>query len=344
MSMLFSTFLLVSLPLSLVAEQSTRKDGRCGPNYPANNTRPATCQHIPPFPTCCQANEHCGWDCEESAPSPVEAPVRSLPRPSSPVPAPAPSFESTGRHRSDGRCGVTFPLEDGSQTPCDPNSEFWCCSEHGYCGGTDEHCYCDTCTNYRPLDFKAGGKVRSDRRCGKEFPLTSGGVSECDGASENPCCSKHGYCGPGAGHCDCPGCVDYRTGDGVEVPLLRGKVRLDRRCGLDFLLDDGSETECDGASENPCCSKWGYCGPGDAHCSCPKCKDYRTAERKLDVWEGRWRTDRRCGAEFPIPGSSGEPGECNPDSEEEFCCSKWGYCGADEEHCACKDCVNYAKK
>jgi len=332
------------LPLApLVTGQSTRPDGLCGPGNPAANGVAATCEHIPPFPTCCQANGHCGWDCEDAAaPSPVEAPVRSAPTPVF-SPAPAPSFPSTGRYRPDGRCGPTFPLEDGGPTECDPNSEYWCCSEHGYCGGTDEHCYCDTCANYRPLDFKAGGSVRSDRRCGKEFPLPSGLESECDGSSENPCCSKHGYCGPGPEHCDCPGCTDYRSGEGKKVPLLRGKVRLDRRCGPEFLLEDGSETECDGASENPCCSKWGYCGPGSAHCECPTCKDYRTADQKLSDWEGTWRKDRRCGPEFPIPESGGEPGECNPNSDK-FCCSKWGYCGGDEEHCGCAECVNYAKK
>ena len=55
-----------------------------------------------------------------------------------------------------------------------------------------------------------GGKVRSDRRCGKEFPLQDGAPSECDPTSENPCCSKWGFCGPDADHCACPECVDYR--------------------------------------------------------------------------------------------------------------------------------------
>ena len=34
--------------------------------------------------------------------------------------------------------------------------------EHGFCGGTQEHCYCETCVNYRPINLS--GKVRSDRR------------------------------------------------------------------------------------------------------------------------------------------------------------------------------------
>ena len=38
---------------------------------------------------------------------------------------------STGNYRPDGKCG---PLFGGAE--CDPNSEYWCCSEHGFCGGT----------------------------------------------------------------------------------------------------------------------------------------------------------------------------------------------------------------
>ena len=50
-----------------------------------------------------------------------------------------------GGVREDGRCGAEF---DGAA--CDPNSAYFCCSAHGYCGGTGEHCSCDTCINYRP--------------------------------------------------------------------------------------------------------------------------------------------------------------------------------------------------
>ena len=39
-------------------------------------------------------------------------------------------------------------------------------------------------------------------------------------------------------------------------------------------------------------------------------------------WVGLWRKDRRCGPEFPLPDNSG-PTQCNPDSEDKFCCSKW---------------------
>ena len=41
-----------------------------------------------------------------------------------------PTFVSTGKYRADGRCGAQFPLEStGEPAECDPNSQYWCCSE-----------------------------------------------------------------------------------------------------------------------------------------------------------------------------------------------------------------------
>ena len=42
------------------AQLATREDGRCGVVAGVETG----CEHIPPFPTCCQENGHCGWDCD----------------------------------------------------------------------------------------------------------------------------------------------------------------------------------------------------------------------------------------------------------------------------------------
>ena len=169
----FSIFIFAVTGVVLVSGQSHRwrDDGKCGPGNLAPDGKDADCEHIPPFPTCCQRSGHCGWDCDGSKSwktskwkhnlilsftvlvltSSVEGQNQAAP--SVPVrTTPKPVFTSNGRYRSDGRCGAANPLEDGvTPAECDPNSEFWCCSEHGYCGGTQEHCYCDTCINYRPI-------------------------------------------------------------------------------------------------------------------------------------------------------------------------------------------------
>ena len=142
--------------------------------------------------------------------------------------------------------------------------------------------------------------------------MPDGKPSECDPKTENHCCSKWGFCGPDADHCDCAECVDYRRDDitGTQLQFHKenmvsglsfllhllfsllllifsivltnfgGKVRSDRRCGKgEFALDDGSPSECDGSSENPCCSKWGFCGPDADHCACEECVDYRNQDQ-----------------------------------------------------------------
>lgn len=338
--------------------QRTREDGRCGGDFLAVDGRPADCQYIEPYPTCCMDNNHCGWICDDAltvlvsnsgATQRVE-PAAAAAAPVTARPPPQQNFVSDPtRFRPDGRCGVFGPLPDGSPAECDPNSEYFCCSEHGFCGGTEEHCFCDTCDNYRPLSLtnidgkvSLAGTVRSDRRCGKDFPLADGSASECLGTSPNYCCSKFGFCGPGPDHCDCPECLDYRrssSAEGDQPVVVNEKIRGDRRCGSEFPLPDGSPSECNGNGPNHCCSKWGFCGPGADHCDCPTCKDFRSKSQRLtEDFNGKARNDRRCGPEFPLP--DGKPSQCDAESAN-FCCSKWGFCGSDVEHCDCPTCFNY---
>ena len=56
-------------------------------------------------------------------------------------------------------------------------------------------------------------------------------------------------------------------------------------------------------------------------------------------FNGRVRFDRRCGSDFPLPDGTGFA-ECDPKSER-FCCSKWGFCGGDADHCDCNECINF---
>jgi len=328
----FGLLSLLGLYVHPACGQRFREDGKCGGNSLAPDGNPADCDHIEPFPTCCQINGHCGWDCDHVSGQSDTLPAAPVRQTTS-----KPQFASNGRYRPDGRCGLANPLDDGTPAECDPNSEYWCCSEHGFCGGTHEHCFCDTCINFRPLDLD--GNVRSDRRCGKEFPLTDGSPSECDGNSPNYCCSKFGFCGPGPDHCDCVGCIDFRSKTPIEKAFINGKVRADRRCGGgEFSLPSGEPSECDPNSVNPCCSKWGFCGPDSDHCSCPECVDYRPLDQRTSDFIGRVRKDRRCGNEFPL--ADGSPSECDPEAAN-FCCSKWGFCGPDSDHCDCPECVNY---
>ena len=57
-----SILTLLSSSTVAVAQVFTREDGKCG----LVDGVEAGCEHIPPFPTCCQENGHCGWDCDGS--------------------------------------------------------------------------------------------------------------------------------------------------------------------------------------------------------------------------------------------------------------------------------------
>ena len=87
---------------------------------------------------------------------------------------PKPTYQSTGLYRADGRCGAQFPVE-GTDIPaeCDPNSEYWCCSENGWCGGEQEHCYCETCVNYRPIKVAFQKLAGQWERKGSRLSFTS---------------------------------------------------------------------------------------------------------------------------------------------------------------------------
>ncbi|CAL4125290.1 unnamed protein product [Meganyctiphanes norvegica] len=228
--------------------------------------------------------------------------------------------------RADRRCGAKntpsgefqhFALPTGQTAGCDPNSENYCCSAWGYCGGEmdengDNHCDCATCINHRAMLVNNGAagsaaaqvdnsiKWRKDRRCGlKNDP--------------------------------------------------QGKP-------MSHLLPNRKEAECDPNGDNYCCSGWGFCGPAD-HCTCETCVDYRAKliaqGGPVPEVKEKWRKDRRCGKK-PAPNGdplshllpNGQPAECNPNSEI-FCCSAWGFCGGPEkdkngfDHCSCETCQNF---
>lgn len=124
-------------------------------------------------------------------------------------------------------------------------------------------------------------------------------------------------------------------------------IRKDKRCGTEYPLSDGSPSQCDPYADKFCCSKWGYCGFTSEHCECSECIDYRkvysinTTEvttQKADPNQVV-RADGRCGSNGP-PLADGRSAQCDPQGEF-YCCSKWGYCGNEDDHCNCADCINY---
>ena len=58
--------------------------------------------------------------------------------------------ESKIRYEKELKCGPLFPAWNlGPNGECDPNSPNPCCSSHGNCGFSDEHCKCEGCIDFR---------------------------------------------------------------------------------------------------------------------------------------------------------------------------------------------------
>ena len=56
-----------------------------------------------------------------------------------------------------------------------------------------------------------------------------------------------------------------------------------------------------------------------------------------------WRSDGRCGADYPLKG---RPGGCDPKANANKkgpCCSSIGYCGNTPNHCECNTCTDFRK-
>ena len=60
-----------------------------------------------------------------------------------------PISDTQPKWREDGRCGADHPVEGTTAaSECDPAGEDPCCSVHGWCGRTEEHCTCVGCKDY----------------------------------------------------------------------------------------------------------------------------------------------------------------------------------------------------
>ena len=63
------------------------------------------------------------------------------------------------------------------------------------------------------------------------------------------------------------------------------------------------------------------------------------SENTLNPLINKIRADGKCGADFPwIDGSESE---CDPNSENLYCCSSQNWCGNSQKHCNCNGCFNY---
>ena len=141
--------------------------------------------------------------------------------------------------RNDRMCGSGYTLPNGTAAQCDPDGENPCCSRgwDGNCGNTTEHCFCDSCTDYRQIykDWRESGgtqKWRYDGKCGSGYPLPDGKPAECDPDGDTPCCRYKECSQVSDENCFCHRCVDFRV---VKTVRESGKNCTVARLASGFL-------------------------------------------------------------------------------------------------------------
>jgi len=141
-------------------------------------------------------------------------------------------------------------------------------------------------------------KVSTDGTCGEDT------YTKCP---EGLCCSKYGYCGTSEKHCSTLLGCQSEFGKCTTY-----KISQDDRCGKDF-----GNTHCPAGE---CCSKYGWCGTSDRHCSrssgCQSEFGQCHGSDKVPVG-----TKDKCGKGY---------GKCGKGK----CCSKYGWCGKGDAYCA----------
>jgi len=212
----------------------------------------------------------------------------------------------TGKVSTDGRCGP-----NNNNTVC-PNNQ--CCSKYGYCGTEDDHCvkYCvpgygqckGTNTTQKTTTKTTTTKATTTKSTTTKATTTKSTTTKAT-----------------------------TTKSTTKEPTPTGKVSTDGRCG-----PNNNNTIC---PNNQCCSKYGYCGTEDDYCvkycvpGYGQCKGTNTTQKtttkttttKNSTPTGKVSTDGTCG-----------PNHNNTVCPNNQCCSKYGYCGTDDDYCV-KYCV-----
>ena len=197
-------------------------------------------------------------------------------------------------------------------------------------------------------------KWRNDGKCGGFNLLPNGRAAECDPDKDKPCCSNNVWGGECGQDCYCMFCKDYKLLKEWRESNGTKKWRYDGKCGIHYLLPDGTPAQCDPEGDKPCCSDIhrGECGNTTEHCDCgnthlggsiwKECFDYRPIYNawKKSGGKQRWSQDGRCGKKIRLP--DGALLECNPDSEKPCCDHRDDYCtGSSIRACMCTECVDY---
>jgi len=163
---------------------------------------------------------------------------------------------------TNGRCGMNV-----GRCP-----EGKCCSIHGYCGTSKDHCGAKCvpkygiCKNSDTTTTKVSTKIKtSSRTTKKSLPTSTNGKcgSEYGVCPSNKCCSKYGYCGTNEKYCG-SGCQSEFGKCSSSSSTTKKSTTTKKSSSTSTSGKCGSEYGS--CPSNKCCSKYGYCGTDERYC------------------------------------------------------------------------------
>ena len=165
----------------------------------------------------------------------------------------------------------------------------------------------------KPCSNNSELPVSPDGICGQ-------GIARCP---EGKCCSKYGYCGRSNDHCS------LEKGCQSELGNCSSNSNDDLPISPDGICGQGI-ARC---PEGECCSKYGYCGRSNDHCSLERGCQSELGQCLITNTVTTIAPSKTTPSKYPTSTNGkcgGRDGVC-PSGE---CCSMYGYCGRSDRHCS----------
>eukprot|EP00833_Pecoramyces_ruminatium_P001072 jgi/Orpsp1_1/1175104/evm.model.c7180000052622.1 len=217
--------------------------------------------------------------------------------------------------------------------------------------------------NGEEIDLNRDNKISTNGKCGsKDGKCPSG-----------QCCSKYGYCGTSDKHCysgcqsafgQCKSSSSITTITTTKTKTSSTKKSSTKTSSTKTSsLPTSTNGQCGGkygvCPKGQCCSKYGYCGTSDKHCysGCQsafgQCKSSsstkktttttttkKSSTKKSSTTKSSTKktstksSTKKTSTKSSLPTSTN--GKCGPNygkCPSNRCCSKYGYCGTNDDYC-----------
>jgi len=293
---------------------------KCGPGY--GSCKDGYC--CSRYGYCGTSNSHCGYGCQ-----------RDYGRCGSALSITTTTALSSLPTSTNGRCGSEYGV-------C-PNGQ--CCSKYGYCGSSNDYCLSGCQSNYGHCNNSITSKESSTTTpSNSSYPTSTNGRCGSDfGVCPNgQCCSKYGYCGNTYDHCysgcqpDFGYCSNSITSKEPSTTSKESSTTTSSNSSYPTSTNGRCGSEYGVCPNGQCCSQYGYCGTSNLHCGygCQNVFGYCESDPVLtSSTTSLPATTTTTNNSLPT-STNGLCGENNGICPNHQCCSRYGYCGSNDEYCS----------